>query len=194
MSKREWDSSTIANSGDRSKAFLAFQIEPRYPFCDRQLVEICLALPPTQKFGNGWPRRVLREAMTASGAPRDIWDIAFWTAFSCFELRGHRCRYHALSFHVRRARGLLFHRRGRRCRCRERRSCSDPGPAATPRRHIARERKPGPTGPRATSWPRSRGCGDGTLGPLPSLDVRPRAHPPSPAPLGPRSHPRREPR
>ncbi|HXV27610.1 MAG TPA: lasso peptide isopeptide bond-forming cyclase, partial [bacterium] len=38
------------------RATQAFSIEHRYPFCDKRLVEFCLALPPEQKFRNGWTR------------------------------------------------------------------------------------------------------------------------------------------
>jgi asparagine synthase (glutamine-hydrolysing) len=38
-------------------------IEQRYPFCDRRLVEFCLALPASQKLRDGWSRAVLRRAM-----------------------------------------------------------------------------------------------------------------------------------
>ena len=41
----------------------AFGLEPRYPFFDRRLIELCLALPLDQKLRNGWTRFVLREAM-----------------------------------------------------------------------------------------------------------------------------------
>jgi asparagine synthase (glutamine-hydrolysing) len=39
------------------------QVDTRYPFWDRRLVEFCLALPSDQKLRNGWGRFVLREAM-----------------------------------------------------------------------------------------------------------------------------------
>lgn len=41
----------------------AHSIEMRYPFCDRRLVEFCLALPPEQKLHGGWSRLVMRRAM-----------------------------------------------------------------------------------------------------------------------------------
>jgi asparagine synthase (glutamine-hydrolysing) len=40
-----------------------FQIEPRYPFFDRRLVEFCLALPAGQKLQTGWPRSIMRRAL-----------------------------------------------------------------------------------------------------------------------------------
>jgi asparagine synthase (glutamine-hydrolysing) len=45
------------------KAASAFSLSPRYPFCDRRLVEFCLALPPNQKLHQGWTRLILRRAM-----------------------------------------------------------------------------------------------------------------------------------
>ncbi|OLE18994.1 MAG: asparagine synthetase B, partial [Cyanobacteria bacterium 13_1_40CM_2_61_4] len=41
----------------------AFGLEPRYPFCDRRLVELCLALPAEQKLHLGWTRVVLRRGL-----------------------------------------------------------------------------------------------------------------------------------
>ena len=38
-------------------------IELRLPFCDRRLMEFCLALPPEQKRKNGWTRVGMRNAM-----------------------------------------------------------------------------------------------------------------------------------
>jgi len=38
-------------------------IEPRYPFFDKRLVEFCLALPPTQKFGGDRTRVVMRRGL-----------------------------------------------------------------------------------------------------------------------------------
>lgn len=40
-----------------------YGIEPRYPFLDHRLVSFCLALPPEQKFSQGWSRVVQRRAM-----------------------------------------------------------------------------------------------------------------------------------
>jgi asparagine synthase (glutamine-hydrolysing) len=45
------------------KTAAAFQLEPRYPFLDRRLVELCLAMPAEQKLRAGWTRAVLRHAM-----------------------------------------------------------------------------------------------------------------------------------
>ena len=36
------------------KAACAFSVSPSYPFCDRRLMEFCLAIPPEQKFSGGW--------------------------------------------------------------------------------------------------------------------------------------------
>ncbi len=45
------------------KAAAAFGVEPRYPFFDRRLMELCLALPADQKLRGGWSRLVMRRAM-----------------------------------------------------------------------------------------------------------------------------------
>lgn len=41
----------------------AHQIDIRYPFWDRRLIEFCLALPGAQKLHQGWDRIVMRRAM-----------------------------------------------------------------------------------------------------------------------------------
>jgi asparagine synthase (glutamine-hydrolysing) len=46
------------------KAAAAFALEVRHPFWDRRVVEFCLALPSEQKLRQGWPRWVVRAAMT----------------------------------------------------------------------------------------------------------------------------------
>ena len=45
------------------KAAAAFGIEPRYPFFDRRLMELCLAMPTDQKLAGGWSRVVMRRAL-----------------------------------------------------------------------------------------------------------------------------------
>lgn len=45
------------------KASAAWSVELRFPFCDRRLMEFCLALPPEQKFSRGWSRLIARRAM-----------------------------------------------------------------------------------------------------------------------------------
>jgi asparagine synthase (glutamine-hydrolysing) len=70
-----------------NKTAMRFDVEPRYPFFDRRLMEYCLALPPEQKLHDGWTRLVLRRAMDGI-LPRKIqWrggkghmGAAFWTA------------------------------------------------------------------------------------------------------------------
>ena len=47
-----WESSAAASG-----------LELRLPFCDRRLLEFCLALPPTQKRRDGWSRVAMRHAM-----------------------------------------------------------------------------------------------------------------------------------
>src|SRR5579871_4727557 len=46
------------------KASAAFQIEARYPFFDRRLIEFCLSVPVEQKLAQGWNRWLQRRAMT----------------------------------------------------------------------------------------------------------------------------------
>jgi len=48
------------------KAAAAFGVEPRYPFFDRRLMELCLALPADQKLRGGWSRVVMRRAMAGT--------------------------------------------------------------------------------------------------------------------------------
>ena len=56
---------------ETNKASAALDIEPRYPFSDKRLLEFCLALPPDQKLHQGWSRIVLRRAL-ANILPTDI--------------------------------------------------------------------------------------------------------------------------
>ncbi len=51
----------------------AFQIETRFPFCDRRLVEFCLALPASQKLQGGWSRYVMRQAMAGTLPEKVRW-------------------------------------------------------------------------------------------------------------------------
>ncbi|MDJ0797075.1 MAG: lasso peptide isopeptide bond-forming cyclase [Calothrix sp. MO_167.B12] len=50
-------------------------LEPRYPFLDRRLMEFCLALPPEQKFRQGWTRAILRLAMNDILPPEVQWRV-----------------------------------------------------------------------------------------------------------------------
>jgi asparagine synthase (glutamine-hydrolysing) len=52
------------------KSASAFSLEARYPFCDRRLLEFCLALPPEQKFSQGWTRLIARRAMAGILPPQ----------------------------------------------------------------------------------------------------------------------------
>jgi asparagine synthase (glutamine-hydrolysing) len=45
------------------KAAVRFGLEPRYPFFDRRLMELCLSVPAEQKLQGGWSRSVMRRAM-----------------------------------------------------------------------------------------------------------------------------------
>jgi asparagine synthase (glutamine-hydrolysing) len=44
-------------------AAAASGVEPRYPFWDKRLVELCLSLPSDEKLRDGWARSILRRAM-----------------------------------------------------------------------------------------------------------------------------------
>ncbi|MBZ2166322.1 lasso peptide isopeptide bond-forming cyclase [Methanobacterium spitsbergense] len=43
--------------------YAAFEIEHRYPFVDKNLIEFCYAIPDEQKFKLGWDRIIMRRAM-----------------------------------------------------------------------------------------------------------------------------------
>ncbi|WP_427162466.1 lasso peptide isopeptide bond-forming cyclase [Aliinostoc sp. HNIBRCY26] len=53
------------------KTAAAFGLEARHPFCDRRLIEFCLAIPSSQKLHKGWTRSILRRAM-AGILPREV--------------------------------------------------------------------------------------------------------------------------
>ena len=55
------------------KAAAAFNVEPRYPFFDRRLIEFCIALPPGQRIYKGWTRSIFRHAMTGILPPEVQW-------------------------------------------------------------------------------------------------------------------------
>jgi asparagine synthase (glutamine-hydrolysing) len=55
------------------KASAAFGVEARYPFFDRRLIEFCLALPASQKLGQGWNRLIFRRAMEGVLPPEIQW-------------------------------------------------------------------------------------------------------------------------
>ncbi|MBA3242462.1 MAG: asparagine synthase (glutamine-hydrolyzing) [Acidobacteria bacterium] len=51
----------------------AFEVEQRYPFFDRRLIEYCLALPLGQILRDGWTRSILRRAMEGILPPAVQW-------------------------------------------------------------------------------------------------------------------------
>jgi asparagine synthase (glutamine-hydrolysing) len=51
----------------------AWEVEPRYPFMDKRLVEFCLALPSEQKLRQGWSRWILRNGMVDILPPQIQW-------------------------------------------------------------------------------------------------------------------------
>jgi asparagine synthase (glutamine-hydrolysing) len=58
-----------------NKTAAAFGIEPRFPFCDKRLLEFCLALPADQKLNLGWGRIVMRRAMEGILPPEIQWRV-----------------------------------------------------------------------------------------------------------------------
>nr|WP_253274156.1 lasso peptide isopeptide bond-forming cyclase [Myxosarcina sp. GI1] len=56
-----------------NKAASAFGIEARFPFTDKRLVEFCLAIPPQEKFHNGWIRYLMRRALAKYLPPKVQW-------------------------------------------------------------------------------------------------------------------------
>lgn len=56
-----------------NKTAAAFDIEYRFPFWDKDLVEFCLRLPAEQKFRDGWPRSILRRGMEGVIPARIQW-------------------------------------------------------------------------------------------------------------------------
>ena len=53
-------------------------IEPRHPFLDRRVVELCLALPWDRKVRDGWTKRIVREA-TEGLLPDEVrWRRGRW--------------------------------------------------------------------------------------------------------------------
>lgn len=65
----------------------AFGVEPRYPFADKRLLELSLAMPPSQQFRDGWTRALVRRSL-ADLLPdavqyrpwKTMMDEAFWNA------------------------------------------------------------------------------------------------------------------
>lgn len=56
-------------------AAAAFEVEPRYPFFDRRLMELCVAIPPDQKLMDGWPRSIQRRGMEGILPPMLQWRL-----------------------------------------------------------------------------------------------------------------------
>lgn len=53
------------------KAGASFDLEPRYPFFDRRLIEFCINVPARQRVYKGWTRSLFRRAMTGI-IPSDV--------------------------------------------------------------------------------------------------------------------------
>ncbi|MCC7353728.1 MAG: lasso peptide isopeptide bond-forming cyclase [Anaerolineae bacterium] len=60
---RDLTSGLIPSAMEWADKVAAFSIEARYPFLDRRLVEFCLALPPVQKYHDGWSRMIVRRGL-----------------------------------------------------------------------------------------------------------------------------------
>lgn len=76
----------------------AFGIENRFPFCDKRLLEFCLALPPEQKLHYGWDRIVMRRAMEGILPAEVQWrqdkaNFAFSLAQGLYKYEKERFRY-----------------------------------------------------------------------------------------------------
>ena len=56
-----------------NKSTSAFNLEPRYPFLDKRLVEFCYAIPTSMKFKGGWSRYILRIAMEGILPKKNQW-------------------------------------------------------------------------------------------------------------------------
>jgi asparagine synthase (glutamine-hydrolysing) len=67
-------------------------VEPRYPFFDKRLVELCLSFPPDMKLRNGWARYGIRRAMEGILPPKIQWRFAKTSVGPGFR---HALRTHA---------------------------------------------------------------------------------------------------
>jgi asparagine synthase (glutamine-hydrolysing) len=66
------------------KAASAFNIEMRFPFYDRRLMEFCLALPGEQKLSDGWTRYILRAGMQEILPEKVCWRTSKSNVFQAF--------------------------------------------------------------------------------------------------------------
>lgn len=72
------------------KAASAFNIELRFPFYDRRLMEFCLALPGELKLSDGWTRYILRAAMQGTLPEKVRWRTSKSNVFQAFNLQFYR--------------------------------------------------------------------------------------------------------
>jgi asparagine synthase (glutamine-hydrolysing) len=70
---------------DRSAT--ASGLEARHPFCDRRLVDFCIAVPNSQRLQQGWTRSILRRSMTGILPPKVQWRIGKGDLGANFRLR-----------------------------------------------------------------------------------------------------------
>jgi asparagine synthase (glutamine-hydrolysing) len=62
-------------------------VEARFPFCDRRLIEFCVAVPPELKLRHGWPRSILRLAMEGILPEEVRWRVSKGHLGTNFKLR-----------------------------------------------------------------------------------------------------------
>lgn len=67
------DAFTESRIDDWSMTAAQFGIEQRSPFMDRRVVELCLVMPPEQKYHHGWDRYMVRRAMEGLLPPKVQW-------------------------------------------------------------------------------------------------------------------------
>jgi asparagine synthase (glutamine-hydrolysing) len=54
---------------------MAYSLELRHPFYDRELLELCLSLPYSQKLKGGWTRSILRRSLEGIMPPKVQWRV-----------------------------------------------------------------------------------------------------------------------
>ena len=75
-----WNATLASDVGERFNAH--FDIEARYPFFDRRLVEFLLAVPEEQRWNCQWPKAILRQSMVGI-LPESIRRRLDKAEFSC---------------------------------------------------------------------------------------------------------------
>lgn len=90
----------------QSKTAAPFDVEVRYPFWDKRLVEFCLSIPPQQKMYNGLTRMIMRRAMNGILPEKIQWrpdkgdlSYGFKNGLEKFE-RQYLCHIINANFHL----------------------------------------------------------------------------------------------